>query len=97
MREATVLHRVSNTLMRTLNLEQLLGNILEVLQRSLGYSHCAILLPNEETGELCIRAARGYLQGAGEGLRIKIGQEGITGWVAANRIPLNVPDVTKVM
>ena len=95
MREATVLHRVSNTLMRTLNLEQLLGDILEVLQRSLGYSHCAILLPDEETGELCTRAARGYLQGAGEGLRIKIGQEGITGWVAANRMPLNVPDVTK--
>jgi len=95
MREATVLHRVSNALMRTLNLEQLLGNILEVLQRSLGYSHCAILLPDEETGELCIRAARGYLQGAGESLGIKIGQEGITGWVAANRMPLNVPDVTK--
>jgi two-component system phosphate regulon sensor histidine kinase PhoR len=95
MREATVLHRVSNTLMRTLNLEQLLENILEVLQRSLGYSHCAILLPDEETGELCMTAARGYLQAAGERLRIKIGQEGITGWVAANRVPLNVPDVTK--
>jgi len=95
MREATVLHRVSNTLMRTLNLEQLLANILEVLQRSFGYSHCAILLPDEETGELCIKAARGYLQVVGEGLRIKIGQEGITGWVAANGVPLNVPDVTK--
>ncbi|NIO69793.1 MAG: GAF domain-containing protein [Anaerolineae bacterium] len=95
MREATVLHRVSNTLMRTLNLEQLLENILEVLQRSFGYSHCAILLPDEETGELYVKAARGYLQAMGEGLRIKIGQEGITGWVAANRVPLNVPDVTK--
>ncbi len=96
MREAAVLHRVSNTLMRTLNLEQLLENILEVLQRSLGYSHCAILLPDEETGELFIKAARGYLQAVGEGLRIKIGQEeGITGWVATNRVPLNVPDVAK--
>ena len=95
MREATVLHRVSNTLMRTLNLEQLLENILEVLQRSFGYSHCAILLPDEEIGELCIKAACGYLQAIGEGLRVKIGQEGITGWVAANRMPLNVPDVTK--
>jgi signal transduction histidine kinase/putative methionine-R-sulfoxide reductase with GAF domain len=95
MREAAVLHRVSSTLMRTLNLEQLLENILEVLQRSLGYSHCAILLPDEETGELCIKAARGYLQAVGEGLRIKISQEGITGWVATNRVPLNVPDVAK--
>jgi PAS domain S-box-containing protein len=95
MREATVLHRVSSTLMRTLNLEQLLENILEVLQRSLGYSHCAILLPDEGIGELCAKAARGSLQAAGERVRIKIGQEGITGWVAANRVPLNVPDVTK--
>jgi len=95
MREATVLHRVSNTLMRTLNLEQLLENILKVLQRSFGYSHCAILLPDEETGELYVKAAPGYLQAMGEGRRIKIGQEGITGWVAANRVPLNVPDVAK--
>jgi PAS domain S-box-containing protein len=95
MREATVLHRVSNTLMRTLNLEQLLESILEVLQRSFGYSHCAILLPDEETEELYVKAARGYLQAMGEGVRINIGQEGIAGWVAANSVPLNVPDVTK--
>jgi GAF domain-containing protein/ActR/RegA family two-component response regulator len=95
MVEATVLHRVSNILMRTLNLEQLLEDILEVLQRSLGYSHCAILLPDGGTEELYIKVARGYLQATGEGLRIKIGQEGITGWVAASGVPLNVPDVTK--
>ena len=96
MIEATLLHKVSNTLMRTLNLERLLENILEVvLQKAFGYSHCAILLPDRETGELSIKAARGCLQAAGEGLRIKIGREEITDWVAANKVPLNVPDVAK--
>jgi len=95
MVETSLLQKVSNTLMRTLNLEQLLENILEVLQRSFGYSHCAVLLPDEETGELGIKAACGYLQEMGEGPGIKIGQEGITAWVAANKVPLNLPDVTQ--
>ena len=95
MIEATLLHRVSNTLIRTLNLERLLENILEVLQKAFGYSNCAILLLDKETEELQVKAARGYLQATGEGLKIKTGQEGITGWVAANRVPLNVPDVAK--
>jgi signal transduction histidine kinase/putative methionine-R-sulfoxide reductase with GAF domain len=95
MMEAALLHRVSSTLMRTFNLERLLENILELLQKAFGYPHCAILLPDEETKELCVKIARGYLQAAGEGPRTKIGREGITDWVAANRIPLNIPDVTQ--
>ncbi len=93
MKEATALHRVSSTLMRTLNLDQLLESVLEVLQRSFGYSHCAISLVDEKTGELCIAAARGYLRDTMAKPGAKTGQEGIIGWVAANRIPLNVPDV----
>jgi PAS domain S-box-containing protein len=95
MREATALHRVSGTLMRTLNLDQLLENILEVLQRSFGYSHCAIFLVDEERENLCIEAARGYLRDMVGKPGSKIDQEGIVGWVAANRMPLNVPDVTQ--
>jgi len=95
VREATVLHRVSGTLMRTLNLDQLLENTLEVLQRSFGYSHCAILLVDEKTEKLRIEAARGYLRDVVGKLEFEIGQEGIIGWAAANRMPLNIPDVTQ--
>lgn len=95
MREATALHRVSGTLMRTLNLDQLLESILEVLQRSFGYTHCAILLVDEKGEEVHIEAARGYLRDTVGKLGIKIGQEEIVGWVAANRMPLNVPDVSQ--
>ncbi|HID64684.1 MAG TPA: GAF domain-containing sensor histidine kinase, partial [Anaerolineae bacterium] len=95
MREATALYRVSTRLMRTLNLDQLLEDILEVLQRAFGYLNCALLLVDEDAEELYIKAARGYppeIMAAG---RIKIGQEGVTGWVAANKVALNVPDVTR--
>jgi two-component system phosphate regulon sensor histidine kinase PhoR len=95
MREATALHRVSGTLMRTLNLDQLLESILEVLQRSFGYPHCAILLFDKKKKELRIEAARGYLRDTAEKPGVKIGQEGIVSWVAANKMPLNVPNVSQ--
>ena len=95
LRETTALHRVSSTLMRTLNLNQLLENILEVLQRSFGYPHCAILLVDEKTGELYVEAARGYLRETVGKSRVGISQEGIAGWVVANKMPLNVPEVTQ--
>jgi PAS domain S-box-containing protein len=95
MRETMVLYRVSGKLMRTLNVDQLLGEILEVLERFFGYLSCAVLLVDEATRELYIKASRGYLQEVVERTRIKIGEEGITGWVAAHKVPLNVPDVTE--
>jgi len=52
MREARALYKVSNQLMRTLNLDQVLEKVLEILQRSFGYLSCAILLVDEEAGEL---------------------------------------------
>jgi PAS domain S-box-containing protein len=95
LRETTALHRVSSTLMRTLNLNQLLESILEVLQRSFGYPHCAIMLIDEKTGELYVEVARGYLRETVGKSRLRISQEGIAGWVAANKTPLNVPEVTQ--
>jgi NtrC-family two-component system sensor histidine kinase KinB len=95
MRETMVLYRVGGKLMRTLNVDQLLEEILEVLERSFGYLSCAVLLVDETTGELYIKASRGYPQEVVERTRIRIGKEGITGWVAAHKVPLNVPDVVK--
>jgi len=94
MREATALHKVSNLLMRTLNLDQVLERVLDILQRTFGYLDCAILLVEEETGELEVKAVRGDLQEAVGRMRFKIG-EGIAGWVAARRTALNVPDVSQ--
>jgi signal transduction histidine kinase len=95
MREATALYKVSNQLMRTLNLDQILEKVLGILQRFFGYLDCAILLVDEEAGELEVKAARGHLQEAVGKVRLKIGQEGIVGWVAVHKTLLNVPDVSQ--
>jgi signal transduction histidine kinase/GAF domain-containing protein len=95
MREATTLYKVSNQLMRTLNLDQVLKKVLDILQKFFGYLNCAILLVDEEAGELEVKAARGYLREIVGKVRFKIGQEGIVGWVAAHKTALNVPDVTQ--
>jgi PAS domain S-box-containing protein len=95
MREAMVMHRVSTKLMRTLNVDQLLQGILEVLERSFGYPGCAVLLVDETSEELYIKASRGHGREAVKRTRIKIGKEGIAGWVAAHKASLNVPDVAK--
>jgi signal transduction histidine kinase len=95
MREATALYKVSNQLMRTLNLDQVLENVLDILQNFFGYLDCAILLVDEEAGELEVKAARGYLQEAVGKVRLKTDQEGIVGWVAAHKTALNVPDVAQ--
>ncbi len=95
MREAMALYKVSTRLMRTLNLDQLLEDILEVLQRAFGYLNCALLLVDEATEELYIKAARSYPPEVMATGRIKIGQESVVGWVAANKVALNVPDVTR--
>jgi NtrC-family two-component system sensor histidine kinase KinB len=95
MRETMALYRVGGKLMRTLNVDQLLGEILEVLERSFGYLGCAVLLVDEAAGELYIKASRGYPPEVVERTRIKIDEEGITGWVVAHKVPLNVPDVTE--
>jgi PAS domain S-box-containing protein len=87
MRETMVLYRVGGKLMRTLNMDQLLGEILEVLERSFGYLGCAVLLVDEATEELYIKASRGYPPEMVKRTRIKIGKEG--------KVPLNVPDVAE--
>ena len=94
MREAAVLYRVSNQLMRTLNLDQVLDKVLGALQRFFGYPNCAILLVDEETGELEFKATRGYPEEMVGKAGFKIG-EGIAGWVVAHKTALNVPDVSQ--
>lgn len=93
VREMTALYEVGRGLIRTMDLDQLLEEVLETLRRSAGYINCAVLLADPAAGELYVRAARGYREEVVQGLRLRIGQDGITGWVAAQRQPLNVPDV----
>ena len=67
-----------------LDLDSLLGKVVTMVREGLGYYHVHILLVDEEAGEVVLKEANGpnaeLLKQ--RGLRLKIGQEGIGGWVA---------------
>ena len=94
MREISAMYDVSRGLVSTLDPEEMLEDVLSALRQSAGYDNCAFLLLDPVTDDLVVRAAVGYMEDV-RGLRIQVGREGITGWVAENKQPLVVPDVTQ--
>ena len=75
-----------------LNLDELLTRIANLASRVIDYRTFGILLVNERTGELEMKAAVRY----GDKItvpRVKIGQ-GIVGYAALHKVPVNVPDVS---
>ncbi len=88
----TLLLEVSERLNSTLDLDELMGRIAEVVKRAIDYGVFAILLLNEKTQELRIRFSVGHPEELVRNLRIKVG-EGIVGRAAQTRRPALVNDV----
>ena len=76
----------------TLDLDQLLPNVAEIVQKVLPYDLFAILLYNERRQDLRIRYGVGHRDEVVRNVSIAIG-EGITGTAAARREPVLVGDV----
>jgi len=83
---------VSTATSQTLDLDPLLANVAEIVQRVLPYDLFAILLYNDRRQDLRIRYGVGHRDEVVRGLSIKLG-EGITGTAAAQREPVLVGDV----
>src|SRR5262249_34730753 len=77
---------------QTLDLDQLLANVAEIIHRVLPYDLFAILLFSERRQELRIRYAVGHRDEVVRNLSIALG-EGITGTAALRREPVLVNDV----
>ncbi len=90
-RELGVLVRIAEEMGRLLDLESLLEDILNIVAHEMGYSNCAILLPDESGGSLTVSCGLG-LSSEVTGKRIPRGL-GIAWWVLDNGIPQHVPDV----
>ena len=76
----------------SLDLDELLQRIAEVIRQAVDYEILAILLLEEGTQELSIRYAIGHSEEVVRSVRIPAGQ-GITGAAVAERVPMLVPDV----
>jgi len=77
---------------QTLDLDQLLADVAEIIRRVLPYDLFAIFLFNEKRQDLRIRYGVGHRQEVIRSLSIALG-EGITGVAAARREPVLVGDV----
>ncbi len=76
------------------SLEDLLQSAVFVIRDAFSYFLVNIFLV--EGGEIVFRAGTGAsLQHLVNSLRLRIGVDGITGWVAGHGVPRNVPDVTQ--
>lgn len=83
---------VSGATAQTLDLDQLLANVGEIVNRVLPYDLFAILLFNERRQDLRIRYAVGHRDEVVRNLAIALG-EGVTGTAALRREPVLVGDV----
>ncbi len=88
LKQITRTGRALNTI---LNADEILDEILDAAAAALDLESVAVLLLDNDRGDLVIHAARGY--GDAEGMRIPIG-EGITGSVAISGEPLLVGNVS---
>lgn len=94
LKELEAFYQVAQTAVTNQSLDQVLNAILSVIKDHLGYPNSALLLKDPEGRNLYIRAAVGYPRDK-MGVKLKVGQEGICGHVAAEGKTLYVPDVVR--
>jgi len=93
-KETALLYDVSQSLISTLDFEQLLRNILQRLKDTFNFLNVSVLMIDEEKQVLYTHASLVYSPEDRE-LRLRIGKDGITGHVAKTKRMYHCPDVTK--
>jgi signal transduction histidine kinase len=86
------LQRLTDAALGSLELDELLGTVLERTSEVLDSDTCAVLLLDEERNELVARAAIGIEEEVEQGVRIPVGA-GFAGRVAAEARPIILEDV----
>jgi len=93
-RQLATFNEIGKALTSSLHLSEVLGIVMEKISELLGPRNWSLLLLDEKTGELRFEIAVGKGAEKLKDLRLKLG-EGIAGWVAKEKRPLLVPDVSK--
>ncbi|HMF53463.1 MAG TPA: sensor domain-containing diguanylate cyclase [Edaphobacter sp.] len=88
-----VFHDVARALTSSLELEEILGAIMDKMAQFFGPERWSLLMVDDATNELYYAIAVGENSSTLKGLRVPLG-EGVAGWVAASGNPLVVPDVS---
>ena len=95
-KEMDFFEEVSKTLTSTVELNEVLGTIMKKAKKLIRAEAWSILLLDEDTGELVFEKTAGKKENRKKMSkeRLKLG-EGIAGWVAQEKMPVVVPDVSK--
>ena len=94
LRELLFLQRLSKAAASTVEPDALLDLIIHETTGAMEVEVCSIYLFDPGLDEIVLTATNGLDTGNIGKTRMKLG-EGVTGWVAGNRQPLVVPDVTR--
>jgi len=89
-----LLHHVTTAAASSTTIDEALNSAVQGLQVTLGGDQISILLADREEKTLEVKSAIGYTDNDVFAIKIPL-NTGITGWVASNRQPLRVNDVTK--
>jgi class 3 adenylate cyclase len=81
--EVRIIQQISSEITSTLDLDEVLQNVLGAMDRVLGFRHSMILLADDATDSLAVSATRGYGEHRGS-TRVRLG-EGIIGVVAQRK------------
>ncbi len=92
--EMTALYEISKAITFSLNLEEVMTRVMEILHEKLGMARGTLTLLDSRTAELMIEVAHGLDQEQIERGRYRVG-EGITGKVVAAGEPIVVPNLGK--
>jgi len=94
VRELSLLFEVSQILNRSMDLRDVLGQVLEALAERMGMMRGTLTLLNRETGEIMIEAAHGLSASQRQRGRYRPG-EGVTGKVVQTGQPAVVPRISE--
>jgi GAF domain-containing protein/anti-sigma regulatory factor (Ser/Thr protein kinase) len=92
LQELQALQGVADAALAHLDLDDMLGEVLERLRASLRVDTAAILMLDTESDELVARAARGLEEEVERGSRVPVGR-GFAGRIAATREVVEIPDL----
>jgi sigma-B regulation protein RsbU (phosphoserine phosphatase) len=88
------LQKAAQRITSILDLDELIDNVVNDIAHSFGCVEANIYLHNEERGEMVLAGVCGCTQ-ASKGYCLRIGKEGMVGYVAATLQPRYAPDVSK--
>jgi len=92
--ELTRVQQAAQKITSTLDLDQLIDQVVNEVARSFGCVETSIFLRDFEANEMVLAGVQGCTM-YGKGSRLKVGKQGMVGWVAATGETRYAPDVRK--